>query len=237
MGGADDPRIGTKTSTADPDFMLRNFVWLLSTNTLYVVDIREPSFSDVDVAPPTPRAATPRAATPRAATPRAATPSTPRDVSRSPRPSPASLLMNEEFATVDVRFFCGHVLFDINFFTAPAGDNRFVGVPLVCPSGGIDPTLELRALFGAAPATAQHEGPERARLRSAAAAVVHRLSSARSAALRAALSEDGTASTISPGGTPRGTGGAFGIIARRRLPAEWRSTVLAIMAAQAEAVS
>ena len=115
MGGADDPRIGTKTSTADPDFMLRNFVWLLSTNTLYVVDIREPSFSDVDVASPTPRAATPRAATP----------STPRDVSRSPRPSPASLLMNEEFATVDVRFFCGHVLFDINFFTAPAGDNPF----------------------------------------------------------------------------------------------------------------
>jgi hypothetical protein len=42
MGGLKDPRKGTKCSTTDQDFFLRNYVWLLSTNTIYVVDTRHP---------------------------------------------------------------------------------------------------------------------------------------------------------------------------------------------------
>ena len=237
MGGADDPRIGTKTSTADPDYALRNFVWLLSTNTLYVVDIREPSFGVAEVAPSADRAAP--VATP-FATPSETPIASPRDASRPPRPAPASQLMNKEFATVDLRFFCGLALFDVNFFTAAAaggggGANRFVGVPLVCPCGGIDPTLQLRALFRAAPPPSLLEGPERARVHNAAAAVVHRLTSARSAVLRAALSGDGAVGTACAEAATSGAGGAFGVIVRRRLPAAWWSHVLGIMSAQEDA--
>ena len=34
MGGTRDPRVGTRTSTSDSDYHLRNFFWLLSTNTV-----------------------------------------------------------------------------------------------------------------------------------------------------------------------------------------------------------
>ena len=43
MGGERDPRRGTQCSTADHDFPYRNYLWLLSTNQLYLFDTLDPS--------------------------------------------------------------------------------------------------------------------------------------------------------------------------------------------------
>lgn len=38
QGGSKDPRIGTQVSSKDPDFRLRNYVWTLSANKLFLLD-------------------------------------------------------------------------------------------------------------------------------------------------------------------------------------------------------
>lgn len=43
-GGDKDPRMGTKISTEDVDFHLRNYIWLYSTNKLYLLDPKAPGF-------------------------------------------------------------------------------------------------------------------------------------------------------------------------------------------------
>ena len=40
MGGPRDPRTGTCCSIEDADYHLRNYVWLLSTNTIALLDPR-----------------------------------------------------------------------------------------------------------------------------------------------------------------------------------------------------
>jgi hypothetical protein len=40
MGGQSDPRLGTRCSLADPDYPLRNYLWLLSTNQIVLIDPR-----------------------------------------------------------------------------------------------------------------------------------------------------------------------------------------------------
>jgi hypothetical protein len=38
MRGLKDPRMGTKCSLEDPDFSVRNYLWLLSSNRIYLID-------------------------------------------------------------------------------------------------------------------------------------------------------------------------------------------------------
>eukprot|EP01127_Copromyxa_protea_P023446 TRINITY_DN876_c0_g1_i2.p1 TRINITY_DN876_c0_g1~~TRINITY_DN876_c0_g1_i2.p1 ORF type:complete len:784 (+),score=189.41 TRINITY_DN876_c0_g1_i2:194-2545(+) len=44
MRGNKDPRIGTKCSLEDPDFSCRNYLWLMSTNRIYMIDTHEEGF-------------------------------------------------------------------------------------------------------------------------------------------------------------------------------------------------
>eukprot|EP00754_Rhynchopus_humris_P035476 Rhum_TRINITY_DN17000_c0_g1::Rhum_TRINITY_DN17000_c0_g1_i1::g.165022::m.165022 len=44
MGGAQDPRTGTQVSVADVDYHLRNYVYLLSSNTVYLLDVAAEQF-------------------------------------------------------------------------------------------------------------------------------------------------------------------------------------------------
>lgn len=231
MGGADDPRVGTKTSTEDEDFARRNFVWFLSTNTLWLVDPLEPSFVE-ELAP-------------------SSTPCTPplrRGSSASSSSSaltPRSLLMNTEFATVDVGFFCGEPLWDVNLFVdhseaarlsggtgSAAKDSKeaaLSGCPLLCPRGGVDATLKLRALFarvGAAPSDL--DPATHARTYASVEAIVHRLTPTFTAALRAAL----VALNLDEQSAPSTTD--FGALVAKRLPRAWWSTVRGVVEAQAE---
>ena len=48
-GGSRDPRIGTRHSTASATFSERNFLWLASTNTIYLLLPHEPSFPTADL--------------------------------------------------------------------------------------------------------------------------------------------------------------------------------------------
>ena len=44
MGGAQDPRTGTQVSVSDADYHLRNYVYLLSSNTVYLLDVAATQF-------------------------------------------------------------------------------------------------------------------------------------------------------------------------------------------------
>ena len=44
MGGLFDVRFGTTQSTSDEDYRLRNYIYLLSTNEIYLLDPKEPDF-------------------------------------------------------------------------------------------------------------------------------------------------------------------------------------------------
>ena len=44
MGGPLDPRVDSKVSVADANYHLRNYIYLLSTNTLYLLDPRAPGY-------------------------------------------------------------------------------------------------------------------------------------------------------------------------------------------------
>merc|ERR1711871_826874 len=50
MGGERDPRIGTCVSVNDHSFPLRNLIWLLSTNTVYELNVRAPGFPEAAIA-------------------------------------------------------------------------------------------------------------------------------------------------------------------------------------------
>eukprot|EP00658_Telonema_sp_P-2_P053104 TRINITY_DN4152_c0_g1_i1.p1 TRINITY_DN4152_c0_g1~~TRINITY_DN4152_c0_g1_i1.p1 ORF type:complete len:412 (-),score=86.49 TRINITY_DN4152_c0_g1_i1:271-1506(-) len=46
MGGEKDVRIGSECCTQDPDFHLRNYVWLMSLNQVFLVDPTDQSFNE-----------------------------------------------------------------------------------------------------------------------------------------------------------------------------------------------